>query len=76
MHKVPSNYYSFRDSLGKDSALRFALESALIGDDIWADFEESLAHLNLDLMGSRFIVDSWLEDFGFFKDPNQPTHRR
>ena len=68
MHKVPSNYYSFRDSLGKDSALRFALESALIGDDIWADFEESLAHLNLDLMGSRFIVDSWLEDFGFFSD--------
>ena len=34
MHRVPSSYYSFRDSLGKNSSLRFALESFWTPDDI------------------------------------------
>lgn len=68
MHRVSSSYYSFRDSLGKNSTLRYMLETALTPDDIWADFEESLGHLNLDLMGSRDIVDMWLDDFGYFDE--------
>ena len=68
MHRVPSSYYSFRDSLGKRNSLRETLEIALTAEDIWADFENSLGNLNLDLMGSRHIVDMWLDDFGFYDD--------
>lgn len=68
MHRVPSSYYAFRDSLGKNNRLRRILETALTPDDIWADFESSLGSLNLDLMGSRFIVDSCLDDSGYYDD--------
>ena len=68
MHRVPSSYYNFRDSLGKSNSLKSALETALTSEDIWADFESALGTLNLDLMGSRDIVDMWLDDFGFYKD--------
>lgn len=68
MHRVPSSYYSFRDSLGKQNSLRETLEIALTAEDIWADFENSLGNLNLDLMGSRHIVDMWLDDYGFYDD--------
>lgn len=68
MHRVPSSYYSFRDSLGKRSPLRATLEMALTSDDIWADFEDALGRLNLDLMGSRDIVDMWLGTSGFWDE--------
>ena len=68
MHRVPSSYYNFRDSLGKRNSLRDTLEIALTAEDIWADFENALGTLNLDLMGSRHIVDMWLDDFGFYED--------
>ena len=68
MHRTPSSYYSFRDSLGKRNRLRESLEMALTAEDIWADFENSLGSLNLDLMGSRHIVDMWLDDFGIYDD--------
>ena len=68
MHRVPSSYYNFRDSLGKRNGLREALEIALTAEDIWADFENSLGTLNLKLMGSREIVDMWLDDFEFYND--------
>ena len=29
MHRVPSSYYNFRDSLGKNNSLRYSLETAL-----------------------------------------------
>ena len=47
MHGVPSSYYNFRDSLGKHSALRETLETNLTPTDLWADFEDSLAHINI-----------------------------
>ncbi|MBR0396757.1 MAG: bacteriophage abortive infection AbiH family protein [Eubacterium sp.] len=68
MHRVPSSYYSFRDSLGKRNSLRETLEIALTAEDIWADFENSLGSLNLDLMGRRHNIDMWLNDFGFYDD--------
>lgn len=68
MHRVPSSFYSFRDSLGKHNSLRNMLELALTPEDIWADFENSLAKVDLDLMGGRHILKMWLEDFGFFED--------
>ena len=66
MHRVPSSYYSFRDSLGKNNDLRRMLETALTPEDIWADFEFALGNLNLDLMSSRSIVDMWLDNCGFY----------
>lgn len=57
MHRVPSSYYNFRDSLGKNNSLRYSLETALTAEDIWADFENALGTLNLNLMGSRNIID-------------------
>ncbi len=68
MHRVPSSYYNFRDSLGKRSSLRDTLEIALTAEDIWADFENSLGSLDFNLMGSRHIVDMWLDDFGYYDD--------
>lgn len=68
MHRVPSSYYSFRGCLGKRSSLLKTLEIALTAEDIWADFENSLGSLNLDLMGRRNIVDMWLDDFGYYDD--------
>lgn len=57
MHRVPSSYYNFRDSLGKNNSLRYSLETALTAEDIWADFENALGTLNLNLMGNRNIID-------------------
>ena len=68
MHRVPSSYYNFRDSLGKHNRLREDLEIALTSEDIWADFENALGTLNLDLMGGRDIIDMWLDNFGFYDD--------
>lgn len=63
MHNVSSSYYGFRDSLGKENALRQALENFLTPEDIWADFEDALAHFNIEAMGSSFMVDNWLHMF-------------
>jgi hypothetical protein len=46
MHGVPSGYYHFRDFLGKRSELRVVLETWIMKEDLWADFEESLAYLD------------------------------
>lgn len=68
MHRVPSSYYNFRDSLGKKNSLRNDLETVLTAEDIWADFENALGTLNLDLMGSRDIIDMWLDNFGYYDE--------
>ena len=68
MHRVKSSYYAFRDFLGKRSELRFLLENFLVSDDIWADFEDSLARFNMNIMGSRFIVGDWLDNFNVYDE--------
>jgi len=50
MHKIPSSYYNFRDFLGRNNSLRNALENYIKRDDLWADFEESLAYIDDDAM--------------------------
>lgn len=61
MHGVKSSYYAFRDTLGKHSSLRMCLESFWTPEDIWADLENGLAHFNMNSMGSRMMVDNWLD---------------
>lgn len=68
MHRVPSSYYNFRDGLGKSNGLQYDLDTVLTAEDIWADFENALGTLNLDLMGSRNIINMWLDNFGFYDD--------
>lgn len=63
MHEIRSSYYAFRDSLGKENPLRYALENFLTSEDIWADFENALAHFNMKAMCSEFLVDNWLDMF-------------
>jgi hypothetical protein len=46
MHGVPSSYYNFRDTIGKNNMLRITLESYIRKDDVWGDFEDSLAYLD------------------------------
>lgn len=66
MHGVPSTYYHFRNFLGKDSQLRSVLESYLTREDLWADFEESLAHIDSGAMLN--VVDDWMRIY----DTNEP----
>ena len=68
MHRVRSNYYAFRDTLGKHNQLRFMLENYLTPEDIWADFEDALAHFNISAMGNRFLVGEWLDLFEAFDE--------
>lgn len=67
MHGVKSSYYNFSDTLGKNNSLRFALETYLSVEDLWADFEDALAHINSDAMFG--VVDMWLDNFDAY-DPD------
>ena len=67
VHGVKSSYYNFRDTLGKNNNLRLYLETYLDVDDIWADFEEGLAHIrSSDMLNS---LDDFMIDFDAY-DPD------
>lgn len=67
MHGVPSGYYNFRDSLGKHSDLREALETYIKKRDLWADFEEGLAAIDADAMIAG--LDEWMDTYNAY-DPD------
>lgn len=50
IHGVSSSYYNFRDWLGRRSELRDMLETYIMKADLWADFEDSLAYLNAEIL--------------------------
>ena len=64
MHGVPSGYYNFRDSLGKHSDLREALETYIKKRDLWADFEEGLAAIDADTMIAG--LDEWMDTYNAY----------
>lgn len=64
MHGVRSSYYAFRDSLGKQSPLRQALEDFTTAENVWMDFEATLAQFDMKSMCSSFMVDTCLDLFG------------
>lgn len=68
MHNVRSSYYAFRDSIGKNNSLRTTLEFYLTPEDIWADFENSLAQFNVGAMASSWLVEEWLDTFDAFDE--------
>lgn len=61
MHGVLSSYYNFRDSMGRHNELRNMLEMYIRKEDLWADFEESLAHLDDEAMLGT--VNDWMDIF-------------
>ena len=63
MHDVPSSYKCFRDSIGKRTQLRYALDNYLKVKEWWADFEEALAHLDVGKMRNDITADMWLDLF-------------
>lgn len=67
MHGVASGYYNFRDSLGKHSDLREALEIFIKKKDLWADFEEGLAAIDAEMMISG--LDEWMDTYNAY-DPD------
>lgn len=56
MHGVKSSYRAFRDSLGRNSELCRELEFYLKAEDIWANFEDALGHINMDMIERNFYV--------------------
>ena len=68
MHNVQSSYYAFRDSIGKNNSLRTTLELYLTPEDIWADFEDSLARFNVGAMASSELIEDWLDMFDAFDE--------
>ena len=61
LHGVPSSYHNFRDTIGKSNILRFTLETYIKKDDVWGNFEDSLAYLDREMMLGT--VDEWLSAF-------------
>lgn len=63
MHDVPSSYWHFRNSIGRNNPLRYALDKYLNVKEWWSDFEEALAHLNVGKMRNDLTVDMRLDVF-------------
>lgn len=68
MHGAKSSYRDFQKTVGRNSTLRFYMETYLDVDDLWADLEESLGRLNYSAFLTPEIIDMWLDDFGAY-DP-------
>jgi hypothetical protein len=66
MHGVRSSYWNFQETLGKNSELRFHLETYLQSEELWCNFEDSLSHLNAGAMLN--VMDMWLDNFGVYDE--------
>lgn len=69
MHGVQSRYTNFRDSISKKNSLRTILETFLKVDDVWADFEDALGHLDVRVLLDDDQIDMWLGGYGAY-DPD------
>ena len=69
MHGVKSSYWDFQKTIGKNSLLRFYLETYLDTDDLWSSLEESLGKLDYSLFLNSENIDMILETFSAY-DPD------
>lgn len=69
MHGVESSYWDFQKTIGKNSSLRFYMETYLDTSDLWSNLEESLGKLNYSIFLNPGIIDMWLDNFGAY-DPD------
>lgn len=63
MHGVKSSYWDFQKTLGKNSKLRFYLETYLDTDDLWSNLEEALGRMNYSIFLNPDSINMLLEDF-------------
>lgn len=68
-HGVKSSYYDFRKFLGTNSDLREIMEAYINKPDIWGDFENSLAHLDREMLINN--IDETLADFDVKDDDDE-----
>lgn len=68
-HGVKSSYYDFRKFLGKNLDLREIMEKYIRQPDIWGDFENSLAHLDREMLINN--IDETLNDFNVKDDDDE-----
>lgn len=61
MHGAKSSYWDFGKTVGKSSQMRFYLENYLEVDDLWSDFENALARINVEGMCSPYVLDMHLD---------------
>ncbi len=69
MHGVKSSYWDFQKTIGKNSLLRFYMETYLDTEDLWSNLEDSLGRLNYSMFLDSNIIDMWLDNFGAY-DPD------
>lgn len=69
MHGVKSSYWDFQKTIGKNSSLRFNMETYLDTGDLWSNLEDSLGRLNYSTFLNSDIIDMSLGDFGAY-DPD------
>ncbi len=69
MHGVKSSYYDFQKTIGKNHRLRWAIENYLKCENLWYNFEESLAYLDVGSMLD--MTDMWLDDFNAYSPDAQ-----
>ena len=67
-HGVKSSYYNFASTLGKRNSLRNALETYIMTDDLWGDFENNLARINSSAMMNYDVLDLWLDNFDAYEE--------
>lgn len=66
IHNVKSRYYDFYKYLcKKDELIPIYMEALFDKDDIWGDFEDSLAHLDRSVING---LDAALEDFNVYDE--------
>ena len=72
MHGVKSSYWDFQKTIGKNSSLRFYMETYLDTSDLWSNLEESLGKLNYSIFLNPDIIDMWLDNFGAYNPDARP----
>lgn len=65
MHGAKSSFWDFSKTIGKNSSLRWELETYLDVeyDELWSDLECSLGKLRYDMFITPDIIDMWLDNF-------------
>ena len=70
MHGVKSSYWEFQKTIGKNSPLRFDMETYLdVPGDLWYNLEDSLGRLNYSMFLNQNVLDMWLDNLGAY-DPD------
>ena len=69
MHGVKSSYFDFSKTIGKNSSLRFEMETYLDTGDLWFNLEEALGKLNYSMFLNQTVLDMWLDFYDAY-DPD------